>query len=294
VTPETLSKEDVARMMRVLEGVELRGQMNTPDNDVIEHVRYAIRQGHPQIQMRNPQHDRIALVGSGPTLKDTEKELVALLHEGAKLVTTNGAYAWCLERNLRPSAQIVLDSRESTARFLQPEVSRCRYYAASQCHPSVWEALKGREFVGIFHAASPDGDSQIKTVPDEYYRGRWQGVPGGTTVMTRAIGLLRLMGYLRFDLFGVDCCWIGDEHHAFPQKENERDRKIRISITPTDETEGREFYCAPWMLKQLEDFLQMIRMMGDHFSLSVHGDGLLAYAIHRAAGASAQVTEGVA
>lgn len=269
----------------VLDGIELLGRMNVEDSTQIEQIRYAIRQGHPQVWQCGPKYEQVAIVGSGPSLKSTERELVALIHDGVKVVALNGAYHWCLERNIKPSAVVVLDARESTARFVQPEIPGCIYYAASQCHQSVWDALAGRSNVGIFHAVGGDTDSKTKAILQAYYDGFWVGVPGGTTVATRAIGLLRTLGYLRFHLFGVDCCWLGEDHHAFAQPENEKDRRIAVTIAPTDDpADARVFYCAPWMLKQFEDFLMMIRHMGNTFKCAVHGDGLLAYALQQTAG----------
>ena len=225
----------------------------------------------------------VILVGSGPSLKDTERELVDLVHSGAKLVTTNGAYHWCLERNLRPSAQVILDARATNARFAEPFVPNCTYFIASQCHPDVWKAVAGRDRVAIWHAVESEGARA--ELLNAYYMKRWHGIGGGTTVVSRSIGLLRTLGYLRFELFGVDSCWMGDQHHAFAQTENEADRRMKFKVHPIGEEEkSRVFECAPWHVKQFEDFLQFIRMAGQHFALNVHGDGLLAYAMRSSAG----------
>jgi hypothetical protein len=272
--------EPVDEALKVLafdEGVTLGGQVNVSDETILTNIRSAIRRGHPQVRGDAPKMDHIVLVGGGPSLADTEHELVALVHAGAKIATLNGAYHWCLARHLRPSMQIVMDARPTNVRFLEPYVPACTYLLASQCHPDLWEAVEGRERVWIFHALNPE--SPERSVLDTYYAGQWQGVGGGTTVATRALALLRMLGYLRFDLFGIDSCWMGDQHHAYDQPENQRDRRIRLTVTPDGATEGRTFTCAPWHVKQFEDFLQMIRVNGQHFLLHVHGDGLLAYAM---------------
>lgn len=267
----------------VLEGVELQGTMNVEDTVVLSHLAQSIRLGYPQLWQQGPKPERVCIVGGGPSLNTTEAELVDLVHRGALLVTTNGAYHWCLERNLKPNAQIVLDARATNARFLQPEVPGCRYYLASQCHPDVWAAVAGREHVAIWH--SVDATGPRADILDAYYLKQWQGISGGTTVVTRAIGLLRTLGYLRFDLFGVDSCWLEGQHHAFDQPENEADRRMPFTVHPTGEPDkARTFWCAPWHVKQFEDFLQFIRMAGQHFALSVHGDGLIAYAMQASAG----------
>lgn len=271
--------------LKVLEGIELVGEINTSDEIIIAQVEQAIRRGHPQIWPTVLQQQRVALVGGGPSLASTIEELRETIFDGALLVTVNGAYQWCIERNLKPNAQIVIDARPENARFVEPDVPGCRYYLASQCHPRTWDAVEGRKYVGIFHATDPEGS--LKATLDEYYIGTWVGVGGGTTVASRALALLRLLGYLRFDLFGIDSCWMGDEHHAYAQPENERDRArrltIRISPTAASEETGREFVVSPWHVKQFEDFVQFIRVNGQQVLLNVHGDGLLAYALRAGA-----------
>ena len=266
-----------------LDGLVFESQAtNVPDDQLLANVKQAIRRGHPQVQRQPYKPERVCLVGSGPSLAETFDELRQLVFEGAHLVTVNGAYHWCLERNLKPNAQIVLDARPSNARFLVPDVPKCRYYLASQCDPASFDAVDGREFVGVYHAIG--GDGPVKDELDAYYLQHWHGVMGGTTVITRAIGVLRMLGYLRFDLFGVDSCWMGDQHHAFDQPENEADKRFTFTVAPTDAPEkARVFQCAPWHAKQVEDFLLIIQTSGDHFLLNVHGDGLLAYMLNTAA-----------
>jgi len=265
------------------------GEMNTEEPQILANIASSIRRGWPQMRRDPNRPDRICLVGSGPSLADTWSELRQLVWEGATLVTLNGAYHYCLERNLRPQTQIVMDARPSNARFVQPLVPKCNYLLASQCAPEVWDAVDGRENVWIWHPVVKT-EANATELLNRYYGGQWMGVGGGTTVASRAIFLLRTAGYLRYDLFGIDCCWMGDEHHALPQPENANDAKnkhrIRASVRGSEES--REFLVSPWMLKQAEDFLTMMQINGKHFSLTVHGDGLLAYLMRLLATASVE------
>lgn len=264
---------------RVIEGVSFAGAMNVPHDVLLDQVRAAIRRQHPQVWRQPERPERVVLVGSGPSLEHTVDELVALVREGVVLATVNGAYHWCLERHLVPSVQIVLDARASTARFVQPAIPRCRYFLASQCHADVWDAVADYPHVAIYHALSDD-DAATRAVLDAYYAGCWQGVAGGTTVGTRAIGLLRMLGYLRFDLFGLDCCWLGDQHHAMPQPENAQDERLHFRVAPRGRPDlARDFFCSPWQAKAFEDLLLMEKHMSREMRWMVHGDGMFAYAI---------------
>jgi hypothetical protein len=278
VTNDT--EEDV---VPVLEGGALPvGELNTPDTELVAHIAHSIRLQHKQVAPQRPQADRICLVGGGPSLAHTERELRDMYFAGAKIVTMNGAYHWCIERNLRPSAQIVLDARPSMARFVEPVIPQCKYLLASQCHPETWAAVDGRPDVWIWHAVGPENN--WRAVLDEYYLGKWQSIVGGVTVATRAIALMRIMGFLRMDLFGVDSCWMGEAHHAYEQAENERDERIPVYVYPTGHRDqAKLFWCSRWHAKQLEDLLKMIRNNGEKFLLNIHGEGLLAYALRSAA-----------
>lgn len=253
------------------------GRMNTDVETLLAQVQHAIRLGHPQMRTWPARGDRICLVGSGPSLAATLPVLRQAVWEGAHVVTLNGAYHWCRDRGIKPDTQIVMDARASNARFVTPAVPGCRYVLASQCHPDTWAAVAGRPDVWIWHAVVTPHDA-IHQCLDRYYAGQWFGVGGGTTVATRALSLLRMAGYLQFELFGIDCCWLDGAHHALPQAENAAERRVRVAVGDAARPDTmRTFDVAPWHLKQLEDLCAVLKLNGHHFRLTVHGDGMLAY-----------------
>jgi hypothetical protein len=262
------------------------GRMNTDESQVLKHISHAIRRGHPQWRGGPIRHDRIALVGNGPSLNETKDELRQIIWEGATLVTLNGGYHWAIENGFQPKTQIVMDARPTNARFVQPDVPKCNYVLASQCAPEVWDAVEGRNHVWVFHSVVKQ-EGATSDLLDQFYGGNWIGISGGTTVATRAIGLLRTAGYVRFDLFGIDCC-VPDQgyHHATPQPENDGDRYMLVTLTVGDVT--RRFKVSYWQLKQFEDLLTIIRVNGKHFSLEPHGDGMFSCVL-RAIGAGSDL-----
>lgn len=253
------------------------GHMNTDDETLLVQIQHAVRQGHPQMRTWPPRNDRVLLVGSGPSLEATKDELIRLVWEGAQVVTLNGAYHWCIANGIQPKSQIVMDARASNARFVSPEVPGCRYVLASQCHPDTWAAVRGRPDVWIWHAVVRKEDA-ITAWLDRFYLNQWFGTGGGTTVATRALTLLRMAGYIRFDLFGIDCCWMDGAHHAVAQPENADDKRVSVSVGDTSRPETmRRFDASPWHIKQFEDFCTILQLNGQHFQIAVHGDGMLAY-----------------
>ena len=260
------------------------GAMNVTEEGICANMRSAIRRGHTQVRPYPIRTERVCLVGSGPSLESQLPVLRQKLWEGAALVTMNGAYHWCIERNLRPQTQIVMDARPANARFVTPHVPQCNYLLASQCAPALFDVVQDYPHVRIFHAVVKDEGATSKIL-DDYYQGNWFGIGGGTTVATRAVFLLRQLGIVRFDLFGVDSCWLGTEHHALPQPENAGDRWTTVRAKVKGHEQERTFRVSGWMLKQAEDFMTMLKVNGKHFFLTVHGDGLVAYLLEQLASA---------
>lgn len=261
---------------------------NVGNDDLLAQISVNIRRGLPQVQPYSPNGHTALLVCGGPSLQDTESELVDEVWRGGKLVTVNGAYQWCIERNLRPAAAIMLDARRFNARFFETSVSRCKYLLASQCHPDAFDLVEGRETF-IWHALGSGSESEVALL-DEYYfqqsietwpedrkrpRRHYHPVTLGTTVGIRSISLLRMLGFQRIDIFGLDSCWLGEKHHAYTQEENDVDKRISVWLRP-DANTAHHFVCSPWHVKQADDFKILLRERGDFFQLSVRGNGLLA------------------
>ena len=80
----------------------------------------------------------------------------------------------------------------------------------------------------------------------DYYGGRWlsigHGPIGGTTAGVRAIALLRTLGFLRFDLFGMDSCYWTDTGMRSRNRRTTRDKAYHFTVNPSGHPElAREF-----------------------------------------------------
>jgi hypothetical protein len=99
--------------------------------------------------------------------------------------------------------------------------------------------------------------------------------------MLRALPLLRMLGFYKFEVYGFDSCVRPDAHHAYPQDENANDgvegRQVLVSCG------GEVFTATPWQASQAQEFIDLMRMMGSEINLIVHGKGLIAKIIETAA-----------
>ena len=239
------------------------GVVNTENEQIKKNVAHNIKQGFLQVEPHPTNDIEVMIVGGGPSLPQHVEKIKELRHNGVKLITINNAYKWCLDNGLTPSAMVMVDAREFNARFIESVVEDCKYFIASQCHPSVFKGLpKDRTY--IWHTQA----EMLREMLDKQYK-QWWPIPGGSTVLLRAIPLFRTLGFKRFHLFGCDSC-LGEDnkHHAYKQVENDGQLVMPVNVS------GKIFNCNPWMVSQAQEFIDLIKMLGDEIELAVYG-GLL-------------------
>jgi len=161
----------------------------------------------------------------------------------------------------------MIDARPFNKRFVEPVRDDCLYFISTQCDPSVFEILpKDRTF--YWHCTA--SEEALKVI-DECYP-EYIICGGGSTVVLRAILLMRVLGFKKQILYGMDSCLVDRSHHAYEQKENDG----QPCIVPMS-VGNRMFDCHPWMAYQAQEFISMVKALGDEFMLDVKGDGLIAH-----------------
>lgn len=247
------------------------GQVNVADAVTSAQVRQNIRDGWTQVGPHDTQDREVVLLAGGPSMPEHLAAIRALRAAGCAVVTVNGAYHWAIDHGLENDigAQIVLDAREFNARFVAPVLPRCQYLLASQVHPATLAGLPP-ERTKIWHAGLAEPEQELAR---QHNRGQYFPVPGGSTVVLRAIPLLRMLGFKRLHIFGFDSCLLGDQHHAYLQAENDHEPVIPVTCGE------RTFMCTPWMTSQASEFRDLVKFLGDEVEMAVYGDGLIAHII---------------
>ena len=239
------------------------GLLNIGEDQVKANVKANIAAGWQQVQPYLTQDAEVMILAGGPSLQQHQKQIHEMREAGVKMVTLNGAYNWALKLGFKPSAQIIVDARPFNARFTKPVSPGCKYLISSQCDPSVLEGLP-HDMTYLWHT----GAEHVREDLDAAYPVWWL-VPGGSTVMLRAIPLLRMLGFKQFHLFGFDSCLDGDAHHAYAQPENDTEMVIPVTVG------GRTFRCHAWQIAQAQEFMDLVKFLGDEIELEVYGDGLI-------------------
>jgi hypothetical protein len=158
----------------------------------------------------------------------------------------------------------MVDARPFNLRFVENVIPECKYFIASQCDPAVFgRLLEVKDQTYIWHTSAEEIQDALQEVYPKCYP-----VPGGSTVLLRAIPLFRMLGFKRFHIFGCDSCLEDGKHHAYAQAENDDQVVIPVRVG------GEVFYCNPWMVSQAREFIDLVGCMGDVMELEIYG-GLL-------------------
>ena len=247
---------------------EIVCEVNEDKDKIRENIKSNISLNLPQVRPYETQWEKVVgIVLGGTTLNETFSDLLEKRRNGMPVITVNGSHKYCMDRGLTPSGMLMLDSREFNNRFVYPLVEDCKYFISSQCHPSVFENLKDNK-VWIWHCAGDDNLDLLKeTYGEDYYP-----IMGGATVALRAVHLLRMLGFHKFEMYGFDSCINGD-HHAYEQPENDGEAVLDVMVS------GKEFKCTAANYHQAKEFVDMISKTGEHYDLAVHGDGLISHII---------------
>jgi len=241
-----------------------QGDLNVENELLVENTKSCLARDLPLLEPHGRNDTTIAIFAGGSSLEETWPDATWLLQNGVKPVAVNGTHDWLIQRGVIPSAMIMLDARPENAQFVQNPQEKTKYMLASQCHPDVFDALEGYD-VSIWHAYSHP--ARLAGVLPESHR--WV-IPGGSTVVLRAIRLFQMLGFRKMHLFGWDSCYRHGKHHAYDQELNDGERTFDLVINDKTFVVSGAQYC------QANEFMKMHhdgKMMD--LQLEVHGNGLI-------------------
>ncbi|MCK4791621.1 MAG: DUF115 domain-containing protein [Desulfobacteraceae bacterium] len=171
----------------------------------------------------------LAIVGSGPSLKDTWE---ALKHWPGEIYALNAAHDFLVDKGVIPTAAVAIEGGTAICKYFEDPHEDVYYLLASSCHPRLFKNLKNHK-LAMFHLAM---DSTLKAfdkwlnptkaLPDAVQEQRSRFVresamiSGGSTVLTRTLCLGSLLGHRDFHFFGCDSSFFdADKQHS---RDNDR------------------------------------------------------------------------
>lgn len=251
-----------------------------------EHVKYCSGLGLKFFTPTPARHNLEAvLVGSGPSVKDEIKNLAKKRRDPKFMFFgIKGGHDFLVQNEIEPHFGVAVDPLERIHRenFLK-KAADCKYFIASQCHPTLFDMLIARgEQVIIWHLLT---DNLMKWSQEEGSPVfRHYMIPGGSTSGLRTIVLAYAMGFRKFHLYGYDSCLSATDPKKPPnlrkingelcdgKDEKGRDKAISVYVA------GKEFRADRAMAAQATEFQTLLKSMwknDDPFQVRGYGKGMI-------------------
>lgn len=213
--------------------------------------------------------ESIALVGGGPSIEKTYKEL----KDFKNIISCGSAHDWLVTKGVIPTYATVCDPDPVSANYFTKPHKETTYLVATACDQKVFSALEGYNII-MWHCYSDDVLQEMRKIEDNF-----EAVGGGCTVGLRSLSIALMLGYSDIHFFGFDSCLgINDKHHAYDfTDESEALGDIYSIKTGMYENidQAKEFRCAGYQLAQASNFLDFYKEHNYMFVPTFHGEGLL-------------------
>lgn len=238
--------------------------------ECLGNLKATLARGLPSIKAVEQPHDgTMLIVGTGPSLAG---QLDRLREATGFILAVNEAHDYLIENGITPHGWIFNEVSAWATNLVSKEAPGCRYFVASQCAAPVFEALKGRD-VMLWHAWQDIGEGPLITEAENCDA---KLIGGGCTPTLRGICLGMVLGYRKFETFGVDGCYQTNSHVAYTQERPDWNGEAHIEVTCA----GRTFKTVGYLARQAFDWIEFLKRHGHGFKLWMHGDGLMQH-IHR-------------
>ena len=223
----------------------------------IRQVEAAVKSGFPRLGIGNLKDDWFSVVGYGPSLKDTWKDITH------PCISTSGAHDFLIERGIVPDYHAQCDGRDHQLKFLERPHKDVTYVMATICHPGFWERLKGHK-VALWHNAN--GQHVLDWIGKNDPGGMM--IAGGSNIGLTSIHIGGLLGYRKFRLFGMDCNYAEDwKRHAGVHHDPSPQRVIRRWV------KKKKWFTSPQMSNAADEF--MVLAQNESLKFEVHGESML-------------------
>ena len=231
-------------------------------------VKRPLKRFHEHREFKNikSKHQRIAIVGGGPSLKTTLQEL----RDFETILVAGSPHDYLISHGIIPDFCAICDPDPISANYLKYPRNSVEYFIASGCDSKVFDTLKDKQ-VYMWHCY---GDMYV-----DFFREIEPGchlIGGGCTIGLRAINLAIMMGYTNIHLFGMDSCMKEDEYHAYGLEDKEELKGLGgLMEVKIDPNSNKKYKVAGYQLAQAEHFADFFFEYHNMVSFTFHGDGLL-------------------
>lgn len=176
----------------------------------------SLARGLPHCTKQDERKDELAIVAGGPSLRKYVDDIRSWPSE---VWAINGAYDWLLSKGIVANGFLGVDPLPGLVEYVRNIRPETTCYLSGLLDPVVFDALTDRT-VNLFF---PEQDAVV------WPAGLWL-VSGGTTAVTRAPCLARLLGYRRMTIFGADSSFErGDDRYCYKYGTYKEDSKAPVN-----------------------------------------------------------------
>jgi hypothetical protein len=229
--------------------------LNPIENEkILENIEFWHNSGNKELEQCKPHSGVLTILAGG-------KSLELYKGDGSNAVACGSAMRAINKLGIIPEKYLHLDPQTGDFGYTIPEATTSIISVTSP--KTLNDIINNKEKIRLFYPACMD------------YMPEKNKIINTTTVGVTAIVVGLYMGYRNFEAYGLDSCFIDNNHHCgyYNEYENELvDKQGKIDVV----CNGKTFICTPQMAMQALDFKDVCKLWGNKFNIKIHGEGLLA------------------
>jgi len=206
-----------------------------------------------------PHKGKVIGVCPGPSL---EKQLSKIRNRKGEVWSVNRAYPQLLEKGIVSDAAIFADPHPIINDWIKDRDERTTFYVASQCDPSVFDALEGSNVV-LYHLYCEGVEDLLKDITHKPVT----VIHGGSSVSLKLMYLAYLLGYRTIDYYGFDGSF-DDQQYSFTEDKNGERLEVYYN--------NKKFLTTRAYAQQATEFFKQLSLIPDCI-VRPHGNGLIPY-----------------
>jgi hypothetical protein len=225
--------------------------------EITKQRKYACKLHLPELETVPPHYKKIAVVASGPSVKDYLDEL---RNFDGDIIAINKENQHLQDEGIKFQKVVVIDPL-IMPEYLGKPLKDVTYYFASNCRPELFRAYRDYNVV-LFHIFS-DGVT--------YPKNKKHMIVGSVAALA-AIRVAKHLGYRDIHVFGMDCSWEDDDKIKVYEDKTKTSYNNNILIV---EANGKKFKTSIGFLGAADDFCKYYLANTNNAKLKVYGDTFL-------------------
>ena len=241
--------------------LELGRDFNWKQHDeLLDNLRVNLTRGHNYLKPGKKKNGRFIICGGAPSLVE---HLDVLRELNGRIVAMNHSATFLMDNGIKPWGNVWWEVAWNGNADVGETYEGMKYLVASHASQGTFDILeKDKRDILVWHVLQKVGEEPIVAKADP----EGMLIGGGCTAILRSINIGKVMGYNKFDLFGVDSSTDGGTHAYY---DVEQENWIEVFCA------GKKFRTTPFWARQARDFAEQMQNFGDKMDIRVWGEGLI-------------------